>query len=101
MLTQAQTSGGIEDLYKSIVMYKEKNMNSSEILLKKESNKDAEFKMILQDEISRYKMPHDFGPVVSFAGKVLTGIDPTELSPAYSLSKQQNYFLFGFFCKSI
>ena len=52
----------------------------------------AEFKMILKDEIARYGLPHDFGPAVSFAGKILTGIDPTKLSPAFSLSKTQNYF---------
>ena len=52
----------------------------------------AEFNMILQDEISRYVAPHDFGLAVSFAGKVLTGIDPRKLSPAYALSKQQHYF---------
>ena len=52
----------------------------------------AEFKMILKDEISRYGFPHDFGPAVSLAGKFLTGIDPTLLSPAYSLGENQNYF---------
>ena len=52
----------------------------------------AEFKMILKDEISRYGFPHDFGLAVSFAGKILTGIDPTQLSPAFSLSEGQNYF---------
>ena len=52
----------------------------------------AEFKMILKDEIARYGFPHDFGPSVSFAGKFLTGIDPTKLSPAFSLTKSQNYF---------
>jgi len=52
----------------------------------------AEFKMILKDEISRYGVAHDFGPAVSIAGKILTGIDPTKLSPAFSLSKHQNYF---------
>ena len=52
----------------------------------------AEFNMILQDEISRYGAPHNFGPAVSFAGKVLTGIDPRKLSPVYALSKQQQYF---------
>ena len=52
----------------------------------------AEFKLILKDEISRYGFPHDFGPAVSFAGKFLTGIDPTKLSPAFSLTKTQNYF---------
>jgi alpha/beta superfamily hydrolase len=52
----------------------------------------AEFKMILKDEISRYGFPHDFGLAVSFAGKILTGIDPTKLSPVFSLSQNQNYF---------
>ena len=52
----------------------------------------SEFKLILKDEIARYNFPHDFGPAVSFAGKVLTGIDPTKLSPAFSLTKKQNYF---------
>tara|TARA_B110000438_G_C15780096_1_gene635910 strand:- start:551 stop:1546 length:996 start_codon:yes stop_codon:yes gene_type:complete len=52
----------------------------------------AEFKMILKDEISRYGLPHDFGPAVSFAGKLLTGIDPTKLSPALALNTEQNYF---------
>ena len=52
----------------------------------------AEFSMILKDEIKRYGMPHDFGPAVSFAGRVLTGIDPTKLSPVYSITKKQNYF---------
>ena len=52
----------------------------------------AEFKMILNDEISRYGMPHDFGPAVSIAGKLLTGIDPTKLSPAFALTKDQSYF---------
>ena len=52
----------------------------------------AEFKMILKDEIARYGIPHDFGPAVSFAGKILTGIDPTKLSPALALSKTQNYY---------
>ncbi|HJM83382.1 MAG TPA: prolyl oligopeptidase family serine peptidase [Nitrospinota bacterium] len=52
----------------------------------------AEFRMILKDEIYRYNFPHDFAPAVSFAGRILTGIDPTKLSPAYSLSNKQNYF---------
>ena len=52
----------------------------------------AEFKMILKDEIKRYGMSHDFGPAVSLAGKILTGIDPTKLSPAFALSKSQKYF---------
>jgi len=52
----------------------------------------AEFRMILKDEISRYGVPHDFGPAVSFAGKILTGIDPTKLSPVFSLTRNQSYF---------
>ena len=52
----------------------------------------AEFNMILHDEIGRYGMPSIFGPSVSFAGKILTGIDPTKLSPVFSLTKKQNYF---------
>ena len=52
----------------------------------------AEFRMILKDEIARYGFPHDFGPSVSLAGKILTGIDPTKLSPAFSLTRNQNYF---------
>ena len=52
----------------------------------------AEFKMILRDEIARYGVPHDFGLAVSLAGKILTGIDPTKLSPAFSLSSDQSYF---------
>ena len=52
----------------------------------------AEFRMILKDEIARYGFPHDFGPSVSLAGKILTGIDPTKLSPAFSLMRNQNYF---------
>ena len=52
----------------------------------------AEFKLILKDEIARYGMPHDFGPAVSLAGKILTGIDPTKLSPAFELTESQNYY---------
>ena len=52
----------------------------------------AEFKMILKDEIGRYGLHHDFGPAVSLAGKILTGIDPTKLSPAFSLIKNTKYF---------
>ena len=52
----------------------------------------AEFKMILKDEIARYGISVNFSPAVSFAGKVLTGIDPTKLSPAFALSSNQNYF---------
>ena len=52
----------------------------------------AEFKMALTDEIARYGLSIEFGPAVSFAGKILTGIDPTLLSPAFKLSKIQSYF---------
>ena len=52
----------------------------------------AEFKLILKDEIARYGFPNDFGLAVSIAGKILTGIDPTKLSPALSLTNKQKYF---------
>ena len=52
----------------------------------------AEFNKILKDEIARYGMSIEFGPAVSLAGKILTGIDPTLLSPALKLSKTQSYF---------
>ena len=52
----------------------------------------AEFKLILRDELARYGFPHDFGLAVSFAGKILTGINPTKLSPAFSLTKDTSYF---------
>ncbi len=52
----------------------------------------AEFGMALTDEIARYGLSIEFGPAVSFAGKVLTGIDPSLLSPALKLSKTQSYF---------
>ena len=52
----------------------------------------AEFKMALRDEISRYGLSIEFGPAVSFAGKILTGIDPTQLSPVLKLTKTQSYF---------
>ena len=48
--------------------------------------------MILKDEIARYGLNIEFGPAVSFAGRILTGINPTELSPAKKLSKKQFYF---------
>ena len=35
---------------------------------------------------------HDFGPAVSLAGKILTGIDPTKLSPAFSSYKKSKLF---------
>ena len=52
----------------------------------------AEFNMILNDEIARYGLSIEFGPAVSLAGKILTGIDPSLLSPALKLSKTQSYF---------
>ena len=47
----------------------------------------AIFDMILSDEISRYGFPNIFGPVVSLFGQFLTGIDPSDLNPAYALKK--------------
>ncbi len=52
----------------------------------------AEFNMILKDEIARYGLAIEFGPAVSFAGRILTGIDPRQLSPAKKLSDKQFYF---------
>jgi dipeptidyl aminopeptidase/acylaminoacyl peptidase len=52
----------------------------------------AEFNMILKDEIARYGLSIEFGPAVSLAGRILTGIDPRELSPAKKLSDKQSYF---------
>ena len=52
----------------------------------------AEFEMILTDEIKRYGFPNIFSFAVSIAGRLLTGIDPTALNPAYALTKHQNYF---------
>ncbi len=52
----------------------------------------AEFNMALTDEIARYGLSIEFGPAVSLAGRVLTGIDPTLLSPALKLTKTQSYF---------
>ena len=49
--------------------------------------------MILKDEIARYGLSIEFGPAVSLAGRILTGIDPSELSPAKKLSDKQFYFL--------
>ena len=50
------------------------------------------FNMALKDEIARYGLSIEFGPAVSVAGKILTGIDPTLLSPALKLTKNQSYF---------
>ena len=52
----------------------------------------AEFKMALQDEIARYGLSIEFGYAVSLAGRILTGIDPTLLSPALKLTKKQSYY---------
>ena len=53
----------------------------------------AEFNLILKDEIARYGMPNIFGPAVSFIGQRLTGIDPSDLSPAYKLTSSQSYYI--------
>jgi len=52
----------------------------------------AEFNMALTDEIARYGLSIEFGPAVSLAGRFLTGIDPTLLSPALKLTNTQSYF---------
>ena len=52
----------------------------------------AEFNMILKDEIARYGLEIEFGPAVSLASRILTGIDPRELSPSKKLSDKQFYF---------
>jgi hypothetical protein len=52
----------------------------------------AEFSMVLHDEIARYGLSIEFGPVVSFFGKFLSGVDPVDLNPAKQLTKDQNYF---------
>ena len=52
----------------------------------------AEFNMVLNDEIRRYGFLNIFGPAVSIGGKLLTGINPTNLNPVYALNNHQNYF---------
>ena len=52
----------------------------------------AYFNMALTDEIGHYGFPNIFGFAVSLAGRLLTGIDPTDLNPVYALSNHQNYF---------
>ena len=52
----------------------------------------AEFNMILKDEISRYGFPNIFGPSVSIAGQILSGVDPKNLNPTFALNKNKNYF---------
>ena len=48
--------------------------------------------MVLQDEIARYGLSIEFGPAVSFFGKLLSGVDPIDLNPAEKLTNDQNYF---------
>ena len=48
--------------------------------------------MVLQDEIARYGLSIEFGPAVSFFGKLLSGVDPVDLNPAEKLKNDQNYF---------
>ncbi len=52
----------------------------------------AEFNMVLRDEIARYGLSIEFGPAVSFFGKLLSGVDPADLNPAEKLTSSQNYF---------
>ncbi len=52
----------------------------------------AAFTMILRDEIARYGLSIEFGPVVSFFGKILSGVDPVNLNPAEKLTNFQNYY---------
>ena len=52
----------------------------------------AEFNMVLQDEIGRYGLSIEFGPAVSFFGKLLSGIDPADLNPVNKLTTTQSYF---------
>ena len=52
----------------------------------------AEFKMVLKDEIARYGLSIEFGPVVSFFGQLLAGVDPTNLNPVKKLTNKQSYF---------
>ena len=50
--------------------------------------------MVLQDEIARYGLSIEFGPVVSFFGKLLAGVDPTvDLNPVKKLTKINHIFL--------
>ncbi len=52
----------------------------------------AEFNMVLKDEIARYGLSIEFGPAVSFFGKLLSGVDPINLNPVKKLTKNQSYF---------
>jgi len=52
----------------------------------------AEFNMVLRDEIARYGLSIEFGPAVSFFGKLLSGVDPADLNPVNKLTTKQSYF---------
>ena len=52
----------------------------------------AEFNMVLKDEIERYGFPNIFGFSVSLAGRILTGINPSDLNPIFRLHKDTVYF---------
>ncbi len=52
----------------------------------------AEFNMVLEDEIARYGLSIEFGPAVSFFGKLLSGVDPINLNPVKKLTNTQSYF---------
>ena len=52
----------------------------------------AEFNMVLKDEIARYGLSIEFGPAVSFFGKLLSGVDPVDLNPVKKLTNTQSYF---------
>ena len=52
----------------------------------------ADFSMVLKDEIARYGLSIEFGPAVSFFGKLLSGVDPINLNPAKKLTSDKNYF---------
>ncbi len=52
----------------------------------------AEFNMVLKDEIARYGLSIEFGPLVSLFGRLLSGVDPVNLNPAKKLTSEQNYF---------
>ena len=54
----------------------------------------AEFNMAFSDEIGRYGFPNIFCPALSLAGRLLTGIDVTALSPAYSLRQNDQHYYF-------
>ena len=90
ILTQAQTSDGIEDLYKSIVTYREKNMDSAENLLKKESNRVAEFKMILRNMITAYLLEENL--VTSEISSVIETVHNNKKAPYVAAYEVFNEF---------